>query len=157
MKFLDYYRKPLNIALQKSKRFSAYEPLSALIALAEKHLSTGNMAGEGWLLTAEMAKLLRSGIDNIVCLQPFACLPNHVTGKGMIRELLRTDPQANIIALDCDADASQVNQMNRIKLMLEIAKEKLPKHPNFQKMLFLECLMLKFWDILKCELKIIGD
>ena len=77
------------------------------------------MAGEGWLLTAEMAKLLRSGIDNIVC------LPNHVTGKGMIRELLRTDPQANIIALDCDADASQVNQMNRIKLMLEIAKEKL--------------------------------
>ena len=125
MKFLDYYRKPLNIALQKSKRFSAYEPLSALIALAEKHLSTGNMAGEGWLLTAEMAKLLRSGIDNIVCLQPFACLPNHVTGKGMIRELLRTDPQANIIALDCDADASQVNQMNRIKLMLEIAKEKL--------------------------------
>ena len=110
MKFLDYYRKPLNIALQKSKRFSAYEPLSALIALAEKHLSTGNMAGEGWLLTAEMAKLLRSGIDNIVCLQPFACLPNHVTGKGMIRELLRTDPQANIIALDCDADASQVNQ-----------------------------------------------
>ena len=73
----------------------------------------------------EMAKLLRSGIDNIVCLQPFACLPNHVTGKGMIRELLRTDPQANIIALDCDADASQVNQMNRIKLMLEIAKEKL--------------------------------
>ena len=78
-----------------------------MIALAEKHLSTGNMAGEGWLLTAEMAKLLRSGIDNIVCLQPFACLPNHVTGKGMIRELLRTDPQANIIALDCDADASR--------------------------------------------------
>ena len=68
MKFLDYYRKPLNIALQKSKRFSAYEPLSALIALAEKHLSTGNMAGEGWLLTAEMAKLLRSGIDNICVL-----------------------------------------------------------------------------------------
>ena len=82
----------------------------------------------GWRRLAadcEMAKLLRSGIDNIVCLQPFACLPNHVTGKGMIRELLRTDPQANIIALDCDADASQVNQMNRIKLMLEIAKEKL--------------------------------
>ena len=127
MKFLDYYRKPLNIALQKSKRFSAYEPLSALIALAEKHLSTGNMAGEGWLLTAEMAKLLRSGIDNIVCLQPFACLPNHVTGKGMIRELLRTDPQANIIALDCDADASQVNQMNRIKLMLSTAQKNLHK------------------------------
>lgn len=127
MKFLDYYRKPINRALQNSKRFQAYEPLSSLIELAEKHLSTGNMAGEGWLLTAEMVKLLRSGVENIVCLQPFACLPNHITGKGMIRELLRANPAANIIALDCDADASQVNQMNRIKLMLEIAKEKFNK------------------------------
>ena len=127
MKFLDYYRKPLNIALQKSKRFNPYEPLSSLVNLAEKHLSTGNMAGEGWLLTAEMVKLLHSGVENIVCLQPFACLPNHITGKGMIRELLRTHPEANIIALDCDADASQVNQMNRTKLMLEIAKEKLAR------------------------------
>lgn len=128
MKFLDYYRKPLNKALQKSKRFKAYPPLSDLVKLAEKHLSTGNMAGEGWLLTAEMAKLLRSGVENIVCLQPFACLPNHITGKGMIRELLRSNPKANIIALDCDADTSQVNQMNRIKLMLEIAKEKLAEN-----------------------------
>lgn len=127
MKFLDYYRKPLNGALRKSKRFEPYEPLSSLVILAEKHLSTGNMAGEGWLLTAEMVKLLHSGVENIVCLQPFACLPNHITGKGMIRELLRTHPEANIIALDCDADASQVNQMNRIKLMLEIAKEKLER------------------------------
>lgn len=125
LKFLDYYRKPLNITLEKSKRFSAYQPLERLIKLAEKHISTGNMAGEGWLLTAEMAKLISGGIENIVCLQPFACLPNHITGKGMIRELLRYNPDANIVAIDCDADASQVNQMNRLKLMLEIAKERL--------------------------------
>ncbi len=81
----------------------------------------GNQAGEGWFLTAEMVELIESGTKNIVCMQPFACLPNHVTGKGMIKELKRRYPGANITAIDYDPGASEVNQINRIKLMMSIA------------------------------------
>jgi predicted nucleotide-binding protein (sugar kinase/HSP70/actin superfamily) len=77
------------------------------------------------LLTGEMVELIQCGVDNIVCLQPFACLPNHITGKGMIRELRSSYPNANIVAIDYDPGASQVNQINRIKLMLAVAKERL--------------------------------
>lgn len=79
------------------------------------------MCGEGWLLTAEMIELIESGAPNIICMQPFACLPNHVTGKGMIKELKRRYPLANIVAVDFDPKQSEVNQLNRIKLMLSVA------------------------------------
>ena len=81
-------------------------------------VSPGNIAGEGWFLSAEMLELIREGVPNIVCMQPFACLPNHVTGKGVIGELRRQHPESNIVAVDFDPGASEVNQVNRIKLML---------------------------------------
>ncbi len=96
-------------------------------------LSLGNQAGEGWLLTAEIVKLLESGIRNMICIQPFACLPNHVIGKGMIREIKRRYPYLNITPIDYDPGASEVNQLNRIKLMLSTAiknLEKLEKNKN---------------------------
>ena len=99
-----------------------------MIALAKDHVSLGNITGEGWLLTAEMISLIKNGINNIICLQPFGCLPNHIVGKGMIRELLHSYPQANIVPIDCDSGASEVNQLNRIKLMLAVAFEKIKEH-----------------------------
>ena len=88
-------------------------------------LSLGNQTGEGWFLTGEMVELIESGTKNIVCMQPFACLPNHVTGKGMIKELKRRYPGANITAIDYDPGASEVNQINRIKLMMSVALKNL--------------------------------
>ena len=81
------------------------------------------MVGEGWFLTAEMLELIEEGAPNIICMQPFACLPNHVTGKGVMKELKRLYPQANIVAVDYDPGASEVNQLNRIKLMLSTAQK----------------------------------
>ena len=81
--------------------------------------------GEGWLLTAEMAELIRSGYENIICAQPFGCLPNHICGKGMINKLRELYPQANITPIDYDPSATRVNQENRIKLMLAVARERL--------------------------------
>jgi len=78
--------------------------------------------GEGWLLTAEMVELIDNGVGNIICTQPFGCLPNHVVGKGMMRSLKQKYPHANIAAIDYDSGASKVNQQNRIKLMIENAK-----------------------------------
>ena len=83
------------------------------------------MGGEGWLLTGEMIELIESGVPNIVCMQPFACLPNHITGRGALKELSRQFPEANIIAVDYDPGASESNQLNRIKLMMSVAKKKL--------------------------------
>jgi predicted nucleotide-binding protein (sugar kinase/HSP70/actin superfamily) len=88
-------------------------------------MSLGHHCGEGWFLTAEMIELINSGVPNIVCVQPFGCLPNHVTGKGMIKELKRNYPQANITAIDYDPGASEVNQLNRLKLMLSVALKNL--------------------------------
>jgi predicted nucleotide-binding protein (sugar kinase/HSP70/actin superfamily) len=85
-------------------------------------VSLGNQTGEGWFLTAEMVELIHSGVNNIVCTQPFARLPNHVTGKGIIKELRRKHPLSNIVAVDYDPGASEVNQLNRIKLMLSAAE-----------------------------------
>lgn len=85
----------------------------------------GNRMGEGWLLTGEMLELADTGYENIVCTQPFGCLPNHISGKGMIRKVREKMPNANIVAVDYDAGAPKVNQENRIKLMLSIGKEKL--------------------------------
>ena len=89
--------------------------------MASKVLSLGNQTGEGWFLTAEMIELIEEGAANIVCMQPFACLPNHVTGKGMIKAMKKEFPEANIVPVDYDPGASEVNQLNRIKLMLAAA------------------------------------
>ena len=119
--YMEHYRKPIRKYLSKSKRFSPPSSIYDLAALAENVLSLSNNTGEGWFLTAEMLELIHSGASNIVCMQPFACLPNHVTGKGMIKELRRQYPKANIVAVDYDPGASEVNQLNRIRLMLSAA------------------------------------
>ncbi len=123
IKYIEYLRKEMNIALAKSKRFVPAESISHLSRKAQSILSLGHSAGEGWLLTAEMIELIEMGAPNIVCVQPFACLPNHVTGKGMLRKLRKEFPQANIVAVDYDPGASEVNQLNRIKLMLSVAQQ----------------------------------
>jgi predicted nucleotide-binding protein (sugar kinase/HSP70/actin superfamily) len=114
-------------ALRKSRRF--HEPLHIedLAAKAEKVTSLGNQCGEGWLLAGEMVELIDSGVENIVCMQPFACLPNHVVGKGMMKPLRQYNPLANIAAIDYDPGASDVNQLNRIKLMMATAHKNLAK------------------------------
>ncbi|MGN0747093.1 MAG: 2-hydroxyglutaryl-CoA dehydratase, partial [Aristaeellaceae bacterium] len=118
-------RKPALDALEKSRRFEAPMPIRQIAKLAEPFLALGNQYGEGWFLTGEMAELLQTGVPNIVCIQPFACLPNHVVGKGVIKKLRTAYPQANIVAVDFDPGASEVNQLNRIKLMLASAREQL--------------------------------
>lgn len=130
IKVLEFFRKPMRKALRASKRFTAPYTIKEIANLTKPHVSLGNMAGEGWFLTGEMAKLIQEGVDNIICLQPFGCLPNHITGKGMIRELMRTHDGVNIVAIDCDAGISEVNQLNRIKLMLSVAKEKIAEQDH---------------------------
>lgn len=130
IKVLEFFRKPMCKALCASKRFTAPYTIKEIAKLTTPHVSLGNMAGEGWFLTGEMAKLIQEGVDNIICLQPFGCLPNHITGKGMIRELMRTHDGVNIVAIDCDAGISEVNQLNRIKLMLSVAKEKIAEQDH---------------------------
>ena len=116
-------RKPALDALQNSKRFDAPMPIEEIAEQTKPFLSIGNQYGEGWFLTGEMIELIKMGVPNIVCIQPFACLPNHVVGKGVIKRLKTEFPQANIAAVDYDPGASEVNQLNRIKLMLSSAKE----------------------------------
>ena len=118
-------RKPAIDALKKSTRFGAPVPIKELAEITKPFLSLGNQYGEGWFLTGEMVELIQSGTPNIVCIQPFACLPNHVVGKGVIKALKKHYPQANIAAVDYDPGASEVNQLNRIKLMLSAAKKAL--------------------------------
>ena len=98
---------------------------------ASSVVSLGNISGEGWLLTGEMIELVEEGVTNIICMQPFACLPNHVTGKGIMKEIKRQNPKANIVAIDYDPGASTVNQLNRIRLMLSTAfKNNEAEHAN---------------------------
>ncbi len=118
-------RSPAMRALQESNRFSTSMPIEEIAELTKPILSLGNQYGEGWFLAGEMAELLTEGTKNIVCIQPFACLPNHVVGKGVIKQLRRTFAGANIAAVDYDPGASEVNQLNRIKLMLSVAKKAL--------------------------------
>ena len=118
-------RAPALKALKESRRFRPPMPIEKIAELAKPFLSLGNQYGEGWFLTGEMAELLTEGVENIVCIQPFACLPNHVVGKGVIKALRRTYPFANIAAVDYDPGASEVNQLNRIKLMLSEARRRL--------------------------------
>ncbi|MBU3181490.1 2-hydroxyacyl-CoA dehydratase [Clostridium psychrophilum] len=121
IQYIEGYRKHMKLVLEKSKRFTAPKTIQELAEGSSPIISLGNQAGEGWFLTAEMVELIESNTKNIVCMQPFACLPNHVTGKGMIKELKRRYPGANITAIDYDPGASEVNQINRIKLMMSIA------------------------------------
>ncbi len=123
IKMINYYRAPLKKALRKSNRFDIPKSITELATLAEPIVSLCNQTGEGWFLTGEMIELIHCGAPNIVCLQPFGCLPNHITGKGVIQELKRHYPQSNVVAVDYDAGASEVNQLNRIKLMLTQAEE----------------------------------
>ena len=118
-------RKPVNDALEKSSRFHPPADIYELADYASEILSLCNSMGEGWLLTAEMVELIRTGCPNVVCTQPFACLPNHVVGKATIKELRRRYPESNIVAVDYDPGASEVNQLNRIKLMIAVAKANL--------------------------------
>ena len=104
-----------------------------ITTLAKDLVSLGNQTGEGWLLTGEMIELIHNGAGNIVCCQPFACLPNHIVGKGVIKELRAAYPEANIIAVDYDPGASEVNQLNRIKLMLSTANKNLAKEEKESK------------------------
>ncbi len=119
--FVEYYRKYVRAACEKSKRFTPDHHIEETAENAERFISVGNQCGEGWLLTGEMVDLIDDGVKNILCLQPFACLPNHVAGKGMLKALRQYDEKANIVAIDYDPGASSVNQLNRIKLMMSTA------------------------------------
>ena len=125
IKALEWFRKPAVDALKSSKRFDPPSHIEHLASMAKEIVSLGNQTGEGWFLTGEMLELIHSGAPNIVCTQPFACLPNHVVGKGVIKELRRRHPESNIVAIDYDPGASEVNQLNRIKLMLSTAQKKM--------------------------------
>ena len=109
-------------ALNASGRFRAPGDFEDLRRLVQGYLGEGCKMGEGWLLTAEMLELIHSGTNNIVCTQPFGCLPNHIVGKGMIRALKDNYPNSNVVAIDYDPSATAINQENRIKLMLANAK-----------------------------------
>ncbi len=126
-KYIEMVRKPMQDALKNSRHFTPSADIGELGRLAEPIVSLGNQTGEGWFLTAELVELVESGVLNNICTQPFACLPNHVTGKGIIKELKRRYPLSNIVAIDYDPGASEVNQLNRIKLMLSVAEKNLYK------------------------------
>ncbi len=118
VKLLNWYRKPYCEAVAKSRHFDPISSIYDIADEAKQYLSLGHEAGEGWFLTGDMIDLIKRGAKNIVCLQPWACLPNHVTGKGMIKTLKAAFPDVNIVAIDYDPSASSVNQTNRLKLML---------------------------------------
>ena len=127
IRFFEWLRKDARDELAKSKHFEPTAYIQDLAKQAEHIVSCGNQTGEGWFLTGEMLELIAQGATNIVCAQPFACLPNHVVGKGVIKEIRREYPTANIVAIDYDPGASEVNQLNRIKLMLSTAQKNLKK------------------------------
>lgn len=127
IKAIDWLRKTANEALAESRHFTPSADIRDLAKMAEPIVSAGNQTGEGWFLTGEMMELIHGGVPNIVCIQPFACLPNHIVGKGVIKAIRREHPEANIVAIDYDPGASEVNQLNRIKLMLSTANKNLQK------------------------------
>ena len=125
IKAIEWFRKTANESFAKSRHFTPSANIAQLAKMAAPIVSGGNQTGEGWFLTGEMLELIHGGTPNIVCTQPFACLPNHIVGKGVIKELRRQYPQSNIVAIDYDPGASEVNQLNRIKLMLSTAQKKI--------------------------------
>ena len=144
IKLIDLYEKDVLNALSKSKK--GYLPPTDIWHLAEnvkKVLSTGNQTGEGWFLTAEMLEYMENGIQNIICVQPFACLPNHVVGKGVIKTIRDNYPEANIVPVDYDPGASQSNQVNRIKLLMTVAKDNLKATKEVKKEVIRENIIEK--------------
>ncbi|HJD32348.1 MAG TPA: 2-hydroxyacyl-CoA dehydratase [Candidatus Eisenbergiella stercorigallinarum] len=124
---MEWMRSAARKAFERSEHFHAPTRIETIASYAEPIVSIGNQTGEGWFLTGEMVELIKSGTNNIVCTQPFGCLPNHVVGKGVIKELRRRYPKSNVVAIDYDPGASEVNQLNRIKLMLSTAQKNLKK------------------------------
>ena len=126
LKFIDSYEKTYTKEIENT-RFRKPVKIQTLAKNVEGIISTGNQTGEGWFLTGEMVELIKDDIKNIVCVQPFACLPNHIVGKAVIKKIRKIYPEANIVAIDYDPGASHTNQVNRIKLMLTVAKENMKK------------------------------
>ena len=127
---IELLRGTARKALRNSKHFTEQSRINDLADMAKKYVSMGNQTGEGWFLTGEMLELLHEGVPNIICTQPFGCLPNHIVGKGVIKYLKADYKYANIVAIDYDPGASEVNQLNRIKLMLSTAFENLKSESN---------------------------
>ncbi len=120
---IEWLRGAASKEFEKSRHFNPPAKISQLAEYASPIVSCGNQTGEGWFLTGEMMELIHSGVNNIVCTQPFGCLPNHIVGKGVIKAIRKEHPKANIVAIDYDPGASEVNQLNRIKLMLSTANK----------------------------------
>lgn len=125
IQLIELFREPIRKALQESQYFDAPLKIEEVAEKAKKFIQLGNQMGEGWLLTGEIAGLMDAGVKNVVCVQPFGCLPNHVIGRGMFQAIKKVYPDANLISVDYDASISKVNQINRIKLMIHIAKEEM--------------------------------
>jgi predicted nucleotide-binding protein (sugar kinase/HSP70/actin superfamily) len=121
--FLELFRFPQRFGFWLSRRFDPPVVFKNLRKKIRGIASLGHQTGEGWLLTAEIVELLEAGVHNVLCMQPFGCLPNHIVGKGFIKEIKKRFPSANIIAVDYDPGASETNQINRIKLMMSISKD----------------------------------
>ena len=125
---IENFRKPIRKALKESIHFDEPKYIDGISDLASEVTSLGNQAGEGWLLAGEMVELIEAGAANIVCIQPFGCLPNHITGKGVMKKIREIYPEANIVAIDYDPGASEVNQVNRVKLMMAAARDKMKEN-----------------------------
>jgi predicted nucleotide-binding protein (sugar kinase/HSP70/actin superfamily) len=121
---MQWLRKPIKSELKKYDKFDNITSIRHIAKGAKPFLSLGNRAGEGWFLTGEMVELIEHGVENIVCTQPFACLPNHIVGKGTVRTLRDAYPHSNIVPIDYDPGDTNVNQINRIELMLSVARER---------------------------------
>ena len=130
IKALEWFRAPATEAFKKSRHFDPPAKIDELGKMASEIVSLGNQTGEGWFLTGEMLELIHSGAANIVCTQPFACLPHHVVGTGLTKELRPPYPNSNVVAIDFDPGASEVNQLNRIKLMLSTANKNMEASQN---------------------------
>lgn len=124
---IELVRKTAAKEFKNSKHFESHVHIKTLAEYAQSIVDIGNQTGEGWFLTGEMMELVHSGVMNIVCTQPFGCLPNHVVGKGVIKAIRKKYPLSNIVAIDYDPGASEVNQLNRIKLMLSTAYKNINK------------------------------
>ncbi|HIU77361.1 MAG TPA: 2-hydroxyacyl-CoA dehydratase [Candidatus Pelethocola excrementipullorum] len=123
--YINWLRSAASKEYEKSKHFTPPAKIDDLAKMSSPIVSVGNQTGEGWFLTGEMMELIHNDVPNIVCTQPFGCLPNHIVGKGVIKAIRKQYPKANIVAIDYDPGASEVNQLNRIKLMLSTANKNL--------------------------------
>lgn len=124
-KLIYHMQKQMIAVMKEQSEFDPPHDFEDLRAYADKYMHQGVKMGEGWLIPAEMAALAHGGVENIICTQPFGCLPNHIVAKGMSRVIKEAFPQANIVAVDYDPGATRVNQENRIKLMLANAKKEI--------------------------------